>query len=156
MVWPHDDRTKGPSTLKESDSKTYDVHQDVYFDGTQAHQTEPFAGNRKSIVWFVANKLGAATPWVVVDLVNMGFNIPLNQRPVGHSEDLDGSIPMMPILTPQSQDCNADDDMDDTVDYTDLGSDSDDDESTPVGTHTIAHNNTPTASPQCDCCLRLR
>ena len=126
MVWPDAQRTKSLSVLKESDSKTYDTHQDVYFDGTQAHQTAPFEGNRKSIVWFVANKLGAASPWVLADLVTMGFNTPKEHRPDG--QELSGSIPMMPIITPDTHDCNTGDDSDDIVNYTDLGSDSDDDE----------------------------
>ena len=66
MVWPKDDRKRSPSTLKEFDSKTYDSRRNMCFDGTQAHQTEPFTGDRESLVWIVANKVSTARSNVLV------------------------------------------------------------------------------------------
>ena len=63
-----------------SASQTVNAKSGGFFDGTQAHETLPFEGDCKSLVWYVSSAAPRARGRLLRELVWMGFMLPRKQR----------------------------------------------------------------------------
>ena len=78
--FPMDDGKMAIDLLDEKDSDVRNINcTPFYFDGTKAHGTEPFEGNRYSFVFYCAKKGEQISEDQYSYLKELGFNPPLRQ-----------------------------------------------------------------------------
>ena len=74
-AWPNDDRKKTLASLDYGEAELLDPKVGAYFDGTQAHETQPFDGWRVSVVWFTAKCLGRSDSTVMESAKSFGLPV---------------------------------------------------------------------------------
>ena len=79
IYWPWDDKETPLGALDEDHAVTLDTRQWCVFDGTKAHQAQPYEGTRVSLVFFQSTAWRWADDDTKWRLAHLGVNLPLDR-----------------------------------------------------------------------------